>query len=218
MTTTLRSLVRPLMIPLMLLAAASALAQPPGGDDDDREDQRREASRAVTQNCLICHSAELIGSQRLTPKQWGAEVEKMVGWGSPLPAEQREAVTAYLAAEHPATATPVEPARLALADADRGDRPEPAALAGVAGDANAGAPQFAANCANCHGPDGQGAELGPNLVEKPVLLQPAAYAALVRLGRNRMPAFAPTLSDRAAGDVLAWLRDRQYRPVTAPSK
>lgn len=219
MLTTTKWLKFPSLVALAVMAlTASAAAQAPSDDDDEREFRRREAARSVTQNCMICHSAELIESQRLTPKQWAAEVEKMVGWGSPLPPEQRESVTAYLAEAHPATASAVEPARLVLADADRVDRPEPAALTGSAGNARAGAPLFAANCANCHGPDGQGAELGPNLVEKPVLLQPAAFASLLRQGRNRMPALAPVLDDKAAGDVLAWLRDRHYRPISAPAK
>ena len=39
------------------------------------------------------------------------------------------------------------------------------------GDPTRGATLYATHCANCHGARGQGDELGPNLVEKPVLLR-----------------------------------------------
>ena len=74
------------------------------------------------------------------------------------------------------------------------------------------------NCANCHGADGQGSELGPNLVEKPALLHTAAFAEVVRTGRGRMPGFASLLDPQAGSDVLAWLRTRRYVPHTPVAK
>jgi mono/diheme cytochrome c family protein len=50
------------------------------------------------QACLHCHSADMIRQQRLTEKQWTAEVTKMAGWGAAVPEDQRAALIAYLVA------------------------------------------------------------------------------------------------------------------------
>jgi len=47
--------------------------------------------------CLQCHSADIPRQQRLTEKQWTAEVEKMTRWGADVPASDKEALVAYLA-------------------------------------------------------------------------------------------------------------------------
>jgi hypothetical protein len=46
--------------------------------------------------CLECHSADMIWQQHLTEKQWTATVTKMVGWGSEVPDDRKEALVAYL--------------------------------------------------------------------------------------------------------------------------
>jgi hypothetical protein len=48
------------------------------------------------QACLHCHSADMLRQQRLTEKQWTAEVNKMAGWGAAVPEDQRAALAAYL--------------------------------------------------------------------------------------------------------------------------
>lgn len=48
------------------------------------------------QACLHCHSADMVRQQRLTEKQWTAEINKMVGWGAVVPEDQRAALVAYL--------------------------------------------------------------------------------------------------------------------------
>lgn len=48
--------------------------------------------------CLQCHSASMATQQTLTEKQWGREVDKMIGWGAAVPADRRDALVAYLAA------------------------------------------------------------------------------------------------------------------------
>ena len=48
------------------------------------------------QACLHCHSADMIRQQRLTEKQWTAEVKKMVGWGAVVPEDQQAALVSYL--------------------------------------------------------------------------------------------------------------------------
>jgi hypothetical protein len=46
--------------------------------------------------CLNCHSADMIRQQRLTQKQWEANVAKMIGWGAVVPEDQKDALVAYL--------------------------------------------------------------------------------------------------------------------------
>jgi ubiquinol-cytochrome c reductase cytochrome c subunit len=212
LTLALASVLTLLVTGLIATASPRDLAQPPGNDDpEEREFRRKTAERSVRDNCLICHTDELITSQRLTSKQWKAEVEKMVGWGSPLPKEEQEPVIDFLSSEYPADAAPARTARMTYAEALALERavPDPKPSAG---DPARGASAYASNCANCHGADGQGAELGPNLVEKPVLYRSRDYEAVVRQGRGRMPAFAPLINEAAEADMLAWLRARRYHP------
>ncbi len=46
--------------------------------------------------CLTCHSSDMLRQQRLTEKQWAASVDKMVGWGAPVPQSRKDALVAYL--------------------------------------------------------------------------------------------------------------------------
>ena len=212
---------RKLALAVLCVLATGRLAAPAasrtGVDDDpeDRQARRVALQRSVRENCLICHSDDLITTQRLTPRQWKAEVEKMVGWGSPLPAEQQQPVIEFLTAEYPVNAAPGRPARMSYQEAaglDRPDSPETVS----SGDPSRGEPAYLKNCANCHGPDGQGAELGPNLVEKPVLFRKADYTEVIRRGRGRMPGFTKLLDPSTEADMLTWLRSRRYRPFAAP--
>ena len=45
---------------------------------------------AFENNCLMCHGAPIIESQKLTLEQWKASLAKMIDWGSPVPEEDRE--------------------------------------------------------------------------------------------------------------------------------
>jgi sulfite oxidase len=46
--------------------------------------------------CLTCHGEDMIMQERLTGKQWNAEVDKMVRWGAQVKAEDRGAIVDYL--------------------------------------------------------------------------------------------------------------------------
>jgi ubiquinol-cytochrome c reductase cytochrome c subunit len=192
-----------------LVARSDDPPAPPSADEDEREFQRTMARRSMQENCLICHSEEMITSQRLTAAQWKAEVEKMVGWGSPVPREQQPALVDYLAETFSDRAPASSPGRTTYRDALARLLPEPR-NAGAPGDARRGEKLYAVNCASCHGPDAQGAELGPNLVERPVLLRATDYDEVVRDGRRRMPGFRTALSRAQESDILAWLRLRRY--------
>jgi mono/diheme cytochrome c family protein len=74
-----------------------------------------------------------------------------------------------------------------------------------------GARLFDRHCSSCHGKDGQGAELGPNLVEKPVLLDTREFIEVVREGRNRMPSSRLLIAPDQELHILAWLKTRVYK-------
>jgi mono/diheme cytochrome c family protein len=175
-------------------------------DDEEREIRRVEARRSFVENCLMCHGEDMTTRQRLTTKQWTAEVEKMIGWGSPLPPERKQPLIDHLAETYPSTqpAPPVEritPDRVLALD------PQPLPLKALEGaDASRGESLFSTNCAVCHGPAARGGDLGVNLVEKPALLRDSEFRTLLKEGRRRMPGFAAVLDPRAEGDLLAWLR------------
>ncbi len=50
----------------------------------------------VDQACLACHSADIISQQRLNEKQWTAELDKMIAWGTEVPEEKKDELVAYL--------------------------------------------------------------------------------------------------------------------------
>lgn len=190
------------LIALALLGRVAATA-----DDDDPELEEALAVRSYEGNCLMCHGGEMVDRQRLTPKQWAAEVEKMVGWGAPLPKDEAPRLVAYLSKTYPSTREPaptvaVDPAAIAA------DAPDAASLDSLRGDVEKGSKLFAAHCASCHGANALGAEVGVNLVELPVLSRPKEYRQVLREGRRRMPSFKPVLDAGAEDDILAWLRAR----------
>ena len=78
-------------VALLVIAAAQTVgaqqALPPGPGAD-----------VLKSRCVICHEADIITSQKLTLTGWTRSVDKMVRWGSPITAEEREVLQPYLAA------------------------------------------------------------------------------------------------------------------------
>jgi len=57
-----------------------------------------DPARALLQaRCLVCHTADYVTQQRLTEKQWQAEVQKMRKFGSALTDEEATTLAGYLA-------------------------------------------------------------------------------------------------------------------------
>jgi len=81
-------------------------------DDDEKAEARQVAEQAFRENCLMCHGADMTSRQRLTPKQWTVEVEKMIGWGTPLPPERKDGLIAYLSETYPTTLAPAPVERI----------------------------------------------------------------------------------------------------------
>jgi DMSO/TMAO reductase YedYZ molybdopterin-dependent catalytic subunit len=51
---------------------------------------------SARQACLVCHEADLIDQQKLTPQQWEKEVDKMVRWGAKVKPADREQILNWL--------------------------------------------------------------------------------------------------------------------------
>jgi mono/diheme cytochrome c family protein len=185
-------------------------AKPQVANEDEEDDEAafREvlAKRSIQENCLICHEANMYTSQRLTPAQWKAEVEKMVSWGSPLPPQEQQGVIDFLAKTY-RDVDPAPPAgRVTLAAVDSLELPKGEAPSGtVAGDPASGAGLYKTNCANCHGPTALGGDLGPSLAGRAVMNSRKAYDEVVHKGLRRMPAFEKVLNASQQRDVFAWL-------------
>ena len=194
---------------VLALGASSARSAPRADDDDDDKlEQRQVARQAFVENCLMCHGEDMTSRQRLTPKQWTAEVEKMIGWGTPLPLERKDGLIAYLSETYPAGRPAPPPERItpeAALASDRQDAPEAAARVTRA-DPRRGEALFARDCASCHGPGARGGEIGINLVSSPILVREDQFRATLHGGKRRMPGFATVLDEEAQSDLLAWLR------------
>ena len=52
--------------------------------------------KLVEASCFPCHSADMLVQQRLTEKQWTAEVDKMIRWGAIMKESDKPAAVAYL--------------------------------------------------------------------------------------------------------------------------
>jgi hypothetical protein len=46
--------------------------------------------------CLPCHSADILVQQRLTDKQWAANVDKMIRWGAVVADADKPKIALYL--------------------------------------------------------------------------------------------------------------------------
>jgi cytochrome c5 len=57
----------------------------------------------LLRTCTSCHAVSLITQQRKTAEEWAKTVDKMVGWGAPLRAEEKAGLVAYLAGLRGAT-------------------------------------------------------------------------------------------------------------------
>lgn len=80
--------------------------------------------------------------------------------------------------------------------------------AAQAADPVRGAQLYASNCALCHGQDGRAVMPGaPSFNRGDALLRPDfTLLALIRAGRNAMPAFQGRMADRDIMDVIAFMR------------
>lgn len=180
--------------------------------DEVRELDPNELVRFLDQrlalHCNVCHSMEMIEQQRLTLPQWKAEIVKMIGWGATLPKDYEDIMAEHLHKKFRPERTPdlprIEP-ELALKESHQADQ---AAVSQTERNAPMTTALYVSQCANCHGPDGIGNEIGPRLTGRPSLTRPDQFVDLVEKGRGRMPAFGKTLRSEDLNALRRWLLGR----------
>lgn len=74
-----------------------------------REFPAGPGKESADRGCVFCHSADIVAQQRLTEKQWAAEVTKMANWGADVPPDKREELVAYLVKNYGPDAPRYEP-------------------------------------------------------------------------------------------------------------
>lgn len=164
------------------------------------------AEQSLEANCLVCHEMRMITSQRLTPAQWKAEVDKMINWGAVASAGERELITDYLARRYPAEADRAPDEFITLAAVESPEIIDPDEEP-IEGDPVEGERLYKSLCSACHGPTAIGGDLGPSLANRAIIGHAAAYNQIVRDGlRLRMPPFKTALNDQQQRDILVWLR------------
>ena len=185
-----------------IMATPAAPAPAPLGPLN--EAQTAQAQLLVRDNCLGCHTAEMLDQQRLTAAQWAATVKKMQGWGAPVEADAAPLVAAYLSQRYGLDAGPYElaPADPAAVEASIAATPD-GDYAG--GDPQRGQAFYKSSCLSCHGEQAKGAAVGVNLVDRPILYRAQEFAEVIKKGRNKMPE-APTAQTADIASLLAYLR------------
>lgn len=159
-------------------------------------------------HCNVCHTAEMIEQQRLTLAQWQAEVQKMIGWGATLPKDYAGPMAEHLAKRYPPE-NRVQPATISPAEIHQlSAQTDQTPVAATEADHPATFQRFLAQCANCHGADARGNEIGPRLTERPILTRPEDFAAHLQEGRGRMPAFQKTMAAEDLQAIRRWLLGR----------
>jgi mono/diheme cytochrome c family protein len=182
-----------------------------------------EGAVIANAQCLICHSEGMVSHQpALTQGQWKDTINKMrTAYGAPLPADQVDALAAYLSTLIPdgeaAIAQPGEQRELA----DVQEQPKTAG--------GSGAEVFAARCAACHQSGGRGLPgtfpplagsnwvTGPGVPAVRILLHGVQGTLTVNGAayNGAMPGFASQLSDEEIAAVLSYVRS-QWGNQAAP--
>jgi mono/diheme cytochrome c family protein len=73
------------------------------------------------------------------------------------------------------------------------------------GQAKTGAQLFSSNCESCHGPNGTGGHVGPDLQKSSVAEDLAKVEKQVRNGKGVMPPFSDVLSDQEIDTVAHYV-------------
>jgi len=77
------------------LLLAWALAPRTSAQAPQRELPPGPMQEKARKACLACHTADIIVQQQLNRRVWTREVDKMIRWGAPVAAEDREALIDY---------------------------------------------------------------------------------------------------------------------------
>ena len=95
-----------LIVLVAILAAGAAWAQRAGLPPGPMQEKARTA-------CLGCHDARIILQQQLDRQGWAKNIDKMIRWGTPVEAEDRDALIDYFAGNFGPRANATETPKLA---------------------------------------------------------------------------------------------------------
>lgn len=155
-------------------------------------------------DCLGCHTEDLVRQQRLSHEQWAKVIDKMHRWGAPTEPDKIQVLAAWLTATYPRDAGAYAPETLSQEQAAAAfERLPDGPLA--SGKREHGHELYVDQCEPCHAERGEGGPQGMTLAGRHLLDRGADFAAITRAGRGRMPAFVD-LTDAEIGDLLAYLR------------
>lgn len=162
----------------------------------------KDAKVLAEQQCVMCHSAEMLAQQRLVRAQWDKTTAKMASWGPELEEGGPEELAAYFAGPRSPANAPLASETMTKADLLARLAPEGKP---DAGDPVEGATVFAKDCATCHGADARG-KIAPSLIGRPILARPSDWTQVIKVGRRKMPGYEDRLSPKQVADMLAWVR------------
>ncbi len=182
----------------------TSAAPPPPPAPPTQPVSEEEGTIAQGEACLSCHSIELTEYSRIGEAGWKAELIKMHNWGALVEEAKIGSLAGWFAQHYPADQAPPTPKVISAVDAAAAVAPERGARV-IHGDKDAGAAEYAMDCAACHGAGAEGTGGGPVLIDAPVLYQPSRFATLTTKGQGRMPAF-PRLSKSDIDNLLTHLR------------
>ena len=63
-------------------------------------DAAKAGAQVLQARCTTCHGTDLISQQRLGAEGWSRELDKMMGWGSTLTPEEKNALVEYLSSTY----------------------------------------------------------------------------------------------------------------------
>lgn len=154
-------------------------------------------SATATRNCLVCHSSEMIESQRLNRGQWEKVLTKMKGFGANVPESESSDLLDYLV-ELPKMQSARRPQSVNFAEAEKVVNTRE-----IRGDARLGQKLFATHCMVCHGGSGEG-KVGPRLSGR--FVDKSIFVNTVLKGRGVMPAFSSQLSKADVENIRAFIQ------------
>src|SRR5262249_30671189 len=151
-------------------------------------------------DCVACHTADLVEQQRLTDKQWPKSLDKMRGWGAPTEDDEVQPLLASLVRVASSDAGPYVPQTISDRNAAQLFTREPDGKR-AGGDAAGGRARYADRSAPGHAADARGGTRGVALAGRHVLARAPDFARAIRSGRGRMPQY-PDTTDAEIADMI----------------
>jgi DMSO/TMAO reductase YedYZ molybdopterin-dependent catalytic subunit/mono/diheme cytochrome c family protein len=166
-----------------------------------------EGEALANAHCQTCHSIGMAEGQRLSKTDWIKTVKKMADYGLTLPEPDVDKIARFFAQKLP-PGTPSDDSKRIDLSADPASFATPGIM--PIGNAPRGGKLFAANCASCHGVNGDG-KVGPILKGRSITN--ANFWATVVNGKRAMPPFKDLLTAGQIADIRAWTLSEPHQAL-----